>query len=379
MKIGLIKVVDRIFGFPLCLLLSIINLIWNKKMLAKEKIRRILIIQLWGIGETILTIPSIKFLKKEYRQAQIEILCTARNKDVYLGYRFIKKLNVLNLNIFNIILFIFRNYKRYDVVIDMEEYLNISAIIAFFVGNYNVGFSHKARSLLYDTKVEYNDKQHVSKTFFDLVRSLGVKGSIKNLEKLNYTRKDKNRVDEILKTEGINRRSFIVGIASGVAESAKSRIWPKENFAELIKRIYKKKKKSVFLLIGTKSDLPLNESIIKLVDDKKIKIVNLAGKFSLRQTFYLISRFNILISNDSGPMHIGAAMGVKTIGLFGPNTPVRFGPFSSKGISIYKKIYCSPCINVHKGEVPGCLHKKTSKDYKKCMRSISVDDVMHYV
>ena len=63
-------------------------------------------------------------------------------------------------------------------------------------------------------------------------------------------------------------------------------------------------------------------------------------------------------------MHIAAAMNVKAIGLFGPNLPVRFGPLNKKSKAIYKEMPCSPCINVHKGQVPECMHGETSKDYQ---------------
>ena len=85
----------------------------------------------------------------------------------------------------------------------------------------------------------------------------------------------------------------------------------------------------------------------------------------------------MLISNDTGPMHIAAAQGVKTIGLFGPNLPIRWGPFGKWNIAVYKKGVCSysPCINVHKGEVPECRFGEDNK----CMKAIKVEDVLKYV
>jgi len=78
-------------------------------------------------------------------------------------------------------------------------------------------------------------------------------------------------------------------------------------------------------------------------------------------------------------MHVAAAQGVKTIGLFGPNLPVRWHPFGRRNISLYKKVGCSPCINTHLGQVPECKWEIDSKEYKKCMNKITVDDVMKAV
>ena len=68
-------------------------------------------------------------------------------------------------------------------------------------------------------------------------------------------------------------------------------------------------------------------------------------------------------------MHIAAAMGTRTIGLFGPNTPVRFAPYGPDNQSIYNPLFPHPCINVHKGQIAECDHRH--------MESISVDEVVH--
>ncbi len=381
MSVRLIKFVDKFIGVPYCLVLGIFRLFSKKNMPPVNKTKNILIIQLWGIGETILTVPAIKALKERYNKTAIDVLCTSRNRDVYFKYPFISKLNVINLNIFSLKWFVLKNWKKYDIVIDMEEYLNISAIMSFFLGKYTIGYSHGTRSLTYSKKVKYNDKQHTSKTFFDLVKPLGIKGTVKKLEKLNYTGTDKRIVDLALKYSKINKKHFIVGIAPGAAESSKSRMWPKQNFAELIEKVSKKKKNAKIILIGANYENKLNENIIKLIKNKRAakNVLNLAGKFTLKQTFYLISKCNVFIGNDSGPMHIGAAMGVKTIGLFGPNLPVRFCPLNKKSKSIYKKMPCSPCINIHKGQIPECMHGETSRDFRKCMKEIKVKDVLRYI
>jgi len=71
-------------------------------------------------------------------------------------------------------------------------------------------------------------------------------------------------------------------------------------------------------------------------------------------------------------MHIAAAQQVKTIGLFGPETPVIFAPYGKDNISIYKGVECSPCIKIYKGSYIRC------KD-NKCMKAISVEDVLKAV
>lgn len=373
MVIVAIKFADKYLGSLICRILVFFKSVKTPNFGEPKKI---LIIQLWGIGETILTLSALDALWKKYPDAEITLLVTKRNHDVYYNKGF--KIITLNLNPFSIMSFILRNYKKYDLVIDMEEYLNVSSIISFFVGKYNVGYSHEARSKLYSKKVLYNDKQHCVQTFLDLARALGISYNSNLLPNLNFDAEDEAFVNDFLNKNNLKKNDFLVGVAPGAAESAKSRTWPIENYIKLIEELIKKQNAKV-ILIGSKNEKILSNEIIKKLNDKNI--IDSIRKLNLRQLFCLMTRLNLFIGNDAGAMHIAAAQGAKTIGLFGPNLPVRFAPYGQGNIAIYKGEICefSPCINVHKGEVPDCLYPKSSKDYQKCMKNIGVGDVLNRI
>jgi len=291
----------------------------------------------------------------------------------------INNIVTIKLNPLSIIRFIFSNIKKYDLVIDMEEYLNISAIISFFVGNSVVGYSHNSRAKLYTNKVKYNDKQHSVQTFLDLIKILHVDLNANKLPKLNFSKSNKNKVDNLLKNSGVKNKDFIVCVAPGAAESAKSRMWPGNRYTELCDEIISKHNAKI-IFVGALNEKALVSRIQK--DMEYIdNTINTSGKVTLNQLFYLISKCNLFIGNDAGPMHVAAAQGVKTLGLFGPNLPARFGPYGKGNIGLYKGYNCefSPCINVHKGEVPDCLYPRHSNDYQKCMKNISINDVLKEV
>ena len=372
-----IKFIDKYFGNFLCNVLGL--LIREKKVYDSKSINKILVVQFWGIGETILTLPAIEALGEKFKNARIDILATSRNKDVFFENANINRIYVLRLNPFSIINFIFKNGKSYDLVIDMEEYLNISAIISFFSGKRIIGYSHDARAKLYTNTVKYNDKQHSVQTFLDLVRVLKIDCDADKLPKLNFSKSDKNLVDNFLKNNNLRNNDFTVCLAPGAAESAKSRMWPYDRYAELCDEIAIKYKAKI-IFVGSLNETEVIEDIQKRMENKD-KTTIAAGKLNLTQLFYLISKCKLFIGNDSGPMHISAAQGIKTIGLFGPNIPIRFGPYGKGNIGLYKGHNCefSPCINVHLGQVPDCLYPKNSNDYQKCMKNISVDDVLKEV
>lgn len=372
--LAIIKFFDKHVGNAICNFLGLF-----RSRPKGNEINRILVVQLWGIGETILTLPAVEALRKKYPKAEINVLATSRNKDVYYGSKNISNIIKLNLNPFSVLNFISKNIKKYDLAVDMEEYLNVSAIISFFAGIRAVGYSHNPRAKLYTNAVKYNDKQHAVQTFLDLIRALDVKYDTNELPVLNFSKNDKNFVDKLLRNNNIKGKDFAVCVAPGAAESAKSRMWPYDRYAELCDEIIEKYKAKI-IFAGNLNESDLIDNIQKIMENKS-NIINTAGKVSLNQLFYLISKCNLFIGNDAGPMHVAAAQGVKTLGLFGPNLPQRFGPYGKRNIGLYKGYNCefSPCINVHKGQVPDCLYPKSSNDYQKCMKNISVNDVLKEV
>ena len=375
--VAIIKFFDKYVGNLICNFLGFFNK--DKSTNKKIDYNKILIVQFWGIGETILTLPAIGALRKKFPKAEINVLATSRNKDIFYGNKNVNKIFALKLDPFSVFAFIMKNIKKYDLAIDMEEYLNISSIISFFAGKKSVGYSHNSRAKLYDVKVRYNDKQHAAQTFLDLARVLDAFYDFEKLPNLNFSKHDKNFVDKFLRNNGIKNKDFVVCVAPGAAESAKSRMWPYDRYAGLCEEIIAKYNAKI-IFIGTLNEADLVGNIQKIMENKN-KTVNAAGKITLGQLFYLISECNLFIGNDAGPMHIAAAQNVKTLGLFGPNLPIRFGPYGKGNIGLYKGYNCefSPCINVHKGQVPDCLYPKNSNDYQKCMKNISVDDVLKEV
>ena len=369
-SVKLIKFLDKYAGFPSCLFLSAFSIFRGKK---SSDFRNILVIQLWGLGETILTLPAIEALRQKYKKSRIDVLVTDRNKEVYFNNMNLDTIRTLNLNPISIKLFILKNYKKYDLVIDMEEYLNVSSIIAFFSGKRRIGFSHGVRSKLYTDKIYYNDKQHAVYAFLDLLKPLGIKKTVSKLPKLNYSKNDKKNFDKLLKKYNIEINDFLVGFGVGAAESAKSRMWPKERFAKVADYLIKKYKAKI-ILIGNNEERKFINELQNLMENKGSSF-NVAGLIDAREMFYLISLCKLFIGNDSGPMHVSAAQGVKTIGLFGCNLPVRFRPFGKNGYYLYKKDNQDACINVHKGQAGECKHGIENA----CVKKIQSEDVISLV
>ena len=213
-----------------------------------------------------------------------------------------------------------------------------------------IGFSHGARSEVYNYKVKFNDQQHEVKTFIDLIKVIN---DLRNVEypeelvKLEVHEKYKKSADKFLKKNRLDNFKFI-GVSAGVAESAKIRMWPIDRFAKLSDKIIENHKFQI-VFFGAPEDYKVSEQIISMMKHKN-KTLNLCGKLKLEEAVHAISKSCAFISNDSGLMHVSASQKVKTLGLFGPNTPLRFAPYGKRNSYCYKGK--KPIINVHKGEIP---------------------------
>ncbi len=361
MNVPLVRIFDRIFLSILCAIIGIISKIFPKRM----KTNKILIIKLWALGDSVVSLPMIHGLRKNLPKAEIDVLAHKRNRAPFMNNKDIS--NIVDFNLSNVI----KLFRKYDLCIDTEPYLNVSALISWWCAPYRIGFSHGVRSLLYKKRVKFSKKQHMVQNYLDMIRSVGMKYNTDKLIKLETTKNEKDAVEKFLKKNKILSKDFIVGITPGVAESVKTRMWPLERMAELADKIASKYKAKIILIDG-----PANKAEVeKIANMMKHRPIIAMGDVSIREVFNLIERCKIYICNDTGPMHIAAAQGVKTIGLFGPNIPTLWGPYGAKNISIYHPPWCSPCIDNAKGKMPKCFNKV----YQQCMKDISVAEVLKAV
>jgi len=372
MSVQSIKFADKYFGTFICFILGL----FTRKKNVSDKSNKVCFIQLWGVGETITTLPAIRYFNEKYPKKEITIICTERVRCVYEGKDYISRIESLPLDVFGILVFVFKDYNKFGLAVDFEEYLNISSISAWFIAKERIGYKSGVRSRLYNWNIAYNDRQHISKTHMDLLSAFGIKKEVKVLDKVHIPEVSKKSVKDILKANEIENH-LLIGLAPGAAESSKSRMWPVERFAHIAEWLIERYDAKI-ILIGNDMEKDLCDELCEIVDESKRKyVVNLAGKTSIQEAFALIEKLDLLISNDSGPMHIGSSLGIKTIGLFGPNLPVRFGAIGERSINIYRGYICkySPCINVHKGQVPECLWGKDHKNHVMCMKNITLFDV----
>jgi len=347
MQAGLLRNVDRYFGaflYLACWLLS--PLLRND-----AKGRNVLVVKLWAIGESILVLPSIKAIAE--KGFSVSVICTKQNKFVFGKQKFVDKIIVFDFvnPLKALAQLISLRANGFSVSIDSDPYMKFSSVIGVLSGaSRRYGFEN--RHLLYTNPVRINEDQHAVLIFHDLFSGLSDFPAPRSLVPVE--------------AEPVKMHLFqkSVAIHAGSASTSTTRRWPEENFAALC-GYFSSRGWNVYL-VGSADEKPINTNILALCKNKE-KVIDTSGSLSLGQLAYLFSRMELVIANDSGPMHIAAAMGTPTIGLFGPNLPERFGPYGPRCIGL-RNDSRPPCILPFRARFPECGHEH--------MKNLSVDEVM---
>lgn len=221
------------------------------------------------------------------------------------------------------------------------------------------------RSLLLDQAVHYPENlttQHLVITYKMLLEPLGIPLS-DTPPKLYVSEDERHHVAKLLKERGINaEKPRVIGINPGAAYGS-AKCWLPDRFRAVTERLLELPD-TYILYFGDPAGAPLVNDICKGLQEDRV--LNLAGKTSLRELLALIEKCSVLLTNDSGPMHIAAALGTPLVALFGSTSDVQTGPYGG-GKVIHKHVECSPC------------YKRVCPIDFRCMKRIEVDEVYHEV
>ena len=232
----------------------------------------------------------------------------------------------------------------------------------FWHGNVKnrIGFKGNFRSFLLSKAVSVpatKESQHLVVTYKMLLEPLGIPIS-QTPPKLYISDKEIADAQALLNRYGIKYGSdTIVGVNPGAAYGT-AKCWLPERFQEVSLRLLNRPNTYV-IYYGDSSTAPLVKQICDQLPDRAI---NLAGKTSLRELIALISCSSAFLTNDSGPMHIAAALNVPLLALFGSTSDTATGPYNT-GKVIHKHVECSPC------------YKRICPIDFRCMKRIGVDEV----
>jgi ADP-heptose:LPS heptosyltransferase len=392
MNLNLIRAIDKWVGIPACFFLSLVHRVsaWFKcKSDGKQdldcKPERIVFIELSEMGSAILAYPAMKYAQGQYPEANLYFLVFEQNRFSVDILDIIPPSQVITINIFRAVRQIRR--AKIDTVFDLELFSRFSSLLSGVSGaSWRVGYGTYHEEGLYrggfmTHRVFYNCHQHMAKNFLALVKAIEleddyplVKAAIAEdqlvLPRYQSSEKDLDVLRDRLAAMNpvISEAEHLVLLNPSAGRLLPIRAWSAENYGALAKRIIERFNVAI-IVVGLEDAKAEAAKILDHVGSSRC--IDFTGKTSFKDLFDLFNLADLLVTADSGPPHFAALTSIKTIVMFGPETPALYAPLGNSAC-LFADLACSPCLSAYN-------HRNTSCTDHRCMRAITVDEVFDKV
>ena len=389
-----IALTDRWVAKPLCAVFSLferVRRLWTRPAL--EEPRRIVFVKLIEMGSTVIACPAFAEAEKLVGRENLFILVFAPNRPILEVLPYFRPENVITVDDRNILAFavgllraLFRVWReKIDTAIDMEGLTSSSALITYLtraprrVGYYNFSSQGPYRGRLLTHELNYGFQHHVSRQFVALVRAAAGKGAdvpllkeriqdeVIELPEFVPTSAAREEVRALLREEAGADPKQLLLLNPNCSDLLPLRRWSDERWVELGKRLLEELPDATIAVTGAPSEAEQAARIAQAIGCERA--FSAAGRTSLQQLLVLYGLSDLLVSNDSGPVHFAALTPVPVVALFGPETPLLYGPLSRRARVLHAGLACSPCVNILNHRMSPCTDNQ-------CMQRITVEDAL---
>lgn len=363
--------IDSRVGYPLLFLLGFLfrlSTFFKINQIQDRPIRKILITKYQGMGSLVIAASAIQRLRKAFPAARIIFLGTettallASKMNEFDEVLTLKDSSLSSAMFSWLKILIQLRREQIDCSFDLEVYSSLAALLsASFGAKKRVGFiyrSSSSRKFIYTDLVFFNRENYLAKAYWKLFATVSIPAfENQDLKVYNSWKLTQPRSDLILP-----KRYVVLNIHT--SPLSLERKWPKSSFEKWAKRLLSDNQEIFLVLLGHGPQEC--EEVRSFFDHPRI--LKFAGLLNLDEVFHCISKAQLMISNDSGPLHFANSLGTPAIGLFGPTQAHHYFEAGQKHVSIIQKeTYCSPCV--HHWDRPPC------KGDNQCMKKISWQDL----
>lgn len=383
MRLSTKRAIDRWLGTPLCfglnLLACVLALLLRRDHTIRPNPRSIVVSKYLGIGSVVNAGPLLQALKRANAESTIVFLGTAGTARVVQRMVDLDELLIIDDRgayslLRSSLVVLLRLWRlRPELFIDLEAYSKFSSLIATLSCARNrLGLfldTTLFRQRLYTHFVYLNRFQRITDVYQAVARALGMAACVGELQRLRVYESDRREADAFLATEGMaDEPRPLVIVNPNAGELCLERRWPMASFVGLVEEMTKASRLWL-ILVGSAEEAEYTRGLyLELSPAARRSVRVAAGKLSLGGFLALLTRADLVISNDSGPFHLAQAMGVKTVSLWGPGTPLSYGPSRGDHVVVRTNIYCSPCLYLT--DRPPC------RGDNLCMKAIPVSGVL---
>lgn len=329
--------------------------------------KRILVIRYRFIGDTILTVPFLRNLRKAYPDSRIDVLTGPRSGEVLDGCPYIDEQIVYDTTRFHKYDSgsgkprSFASYvgelraRKYDLVFVLKRSFSSSLLALLTGAKRRVGYSmgglkNLPRDIMLTDPVPWRQDIHEVDSLISVLEAVGIEVAADEREleswvseaELASVKAVEPRLESNLQAADGGKKMVLIHAAAAHPD----KLYPLESWAKLIERLYNELD-LIPVFSGDKQDQALYEQLGDMTGLKEVAL-NFAGKLSLRESMAMYSQMSLAVCVDSGPAHLCAAARVPTLAIFGPTDPVRWGPYGARNAAIFDDtLPCRPC-NYHK-------------------------------
>lgn len=325
--------------------------------------KKILIVKPSSLGDVVHSLPFLNAVKTSFPKTEIHWVIAKGFEGLLEGHPMINKLWIINKdewkkikNAKGTIKELNASFKalkkeKYDIVVDLQGLLRSGLITAATGAPVKIGFkeAREGSRFFYTHKLEGGKNIHAVDRYLKIADFLGC-----DISDIRFPFPLHFKSSFI--THHLSLSEDYAVIVPGARWKTKK--WPPEKFGELSSKL-----PLHIVIVGSKGEMDIANKIVACSDGKAI---SLAGKTDLKELIEVIRGARFVASNDSGPMHIAAALGIPVFAIFGPTDPLRTGPYGKRHTIIKEDISCAPCF------------RKTC-DNMKCLKSLTVERVYEVI
>lgn len=323
-----------------------------KKATSTASPKKILVISTTGIGDTLWGTPALSLLKKNFPNSHLAVLTSP------LGFQILKNNPDINehflikrAGLSLLPLYFKLKRQRFDTIFVFHiSFRWIIPFCYFLAPQRLIGFKRHAKAFAHLLSEPFEvGLRHPILQRLSLIQTIGVKGEDHQV-KLFLTQKESELADRFIQAHRLDKAPLLIGLQPGASQPFKQ--WPLSHFILLAKKLSENLDAQI-VIFGNKAEAPLAEAINQVVP-----VVIASGKLPLRQSTALISKMNLFITNDTGPMHLALAQKIPLVSIFSPTAhdlcwPHLEAPWFRLMV---KPKTCEVCIG-HKCKKPYCMER----------------------
>ena len=403
-SVNTMRAIDHWVGVPLCAiaspLVALMDGIKNIFSRGPEAPKKLLFIELSEMGSAILVDPAMR--NAQARGAEIFFLIFKSNRASLTLLNTVKPENIFTIDssslgglIKDTLRFlIIAHQHRIDTVIDLELFSRFTALLTGLCGarrrvGYHIFHGEGLwRGFMLTRKVHYNPHIHITKNFLSLIHAAFAKQIEVPFSKIQIPdsevrleqaivnpialEKVRERIEKLATAAGVEYtqgKNRLILINPNASDLLPQRRWAQQRFSELIQSVHQQYPNDLILITGSPAEFDYVEKVRVVANIKNA--LNFAGQVSFAELPPLYTLSDVMVTNDSGPGHFSAVTPLRTVVLFGPETPALYGSIGNS-IAITANLACSPCVSA-------ANHRKTPCQDNVCMQAITVSQVLDKV